>query len=95
MIRQVADRLVVELPMNQETATGLLAAGKALLVEGGVTLFDLAEVTEADSSALALLFAWQRAAKLKGGSVRIAHPPASLLSLAELYDLTDLLPLQV
>ncbi len=95
MIRQAADRLVVELPLTQETASALLPAGKALLVEGGVSLFDLAEVKEVDSSALALLFAWQRAARSKGGSVRIANPPASLLSLAELYDLTDLLPLQV
>lgn len=95
MIRQAADRLMVESPLTQETATALLAAGKALLVEGGVTLFDLAEVKVADSSALALLFAWQRAAKLKGGSVQIANPPVGLLSLAELYDLTDLLPLQV
>lgn len=95
MIRQAADRLMVECPLTQETASALLSAGKTALVAGGVTLFDLAGVTEADSTALALVFAWQRAARTVGGTVRIANPPASLLSLAELYDLTDLLPLQV
>ena len=95
MIRQAADRLMVESPMTLATAAGLLPAGSAALVAGAVTLFDLAGVKEADSAALALLFAWERAAKLRGGSVSIANAPASLLSLAELYDLTDLLPLQV
>jgi phospholipid transport system transporter-binding protein len=50
-------------------------------------------VTELDSSSLSTFFAWQRKATERGVQLRIAHPPASMISLAELYGVSELLPL--
>ena len=40
-----------------------------------------------------LLFAWLREGAARGHSFKIAHAPKSLLSLAGLYGVTELLPL--
>ena len=82
-------------PMVIAHARALLAAGRGLLgaeTEKDVVL-DLAPVQEADSSALAVLFAWQRSATARGTTLRIINPPASLLSLAALYGVAESLPL--
>lgn len=59
---------------------------------GGDWIVDLAEVTEADSAALALLLEWMRRARGRGASISIRSLPAGLRSLADLYDVTGLLP---
>jgi phospholipid transport system transporter-binding protein len=56
-------------------------------------VFDLAAVAEVDSSGLAVVFGWSRAAAAAGQTLRIVNPPANLISLAELYGVTELLPL--
>lgn len=93
MIRDAGDRLAVESGLTQATVPALLSEGIAALRQGE-TLFDLTAVDTVDSSGLALIFAWQRAAKKQGGQVGIAGAPASLLNLAELYGVADLLPLR-
>jgi phospholipid transport system transporter-binding protein len=62
-------------------------------LQQGARSFDLATVGDVDSSCLAVIFAWQRAALEAGATLRIDHPPASLLALAELYGVAELLPL--
>lgn len=82
-------------------ANALLASGSSALAASAssnaaaaaATEFDLAAVTAVDSSALAVIFGWQRRARELGKSLRIIHPPKDLLSLAELYGVTELLPL--
>ena len=54
--------------------------------------FDLAAVTDMDSSCLAVIFGWMRAARDAGKVVRLLNPPRNLLSLAEVYGVSDLLP---
>lgn len=73
-------------------AAGLLAEGSAALADAE-TLFDLAAVTEVDSSSIAVIFGWLRAARRQGKALRIVHPPQELLSLADVYGVTELLPL--
>ena len=51
---------------------------------------DLSEVSEVDSSAVALLLEWQRDAKRLGKHVTFVHLPENLASLAELYGVTEL-----
>ncbi len=92
MIEQTGDRLRVTVPMVIANASALLEAGRSRL-SAGESVFDLAAVGEADSSSLTLLFAWQRAARAKGATLRIANPPASLVSLAALYGVSELLSL--
>ena len=93
MIEKGGDRLRVTVPMVIGNASALLAAGRTLLAGGSPALFDLAAVAEADSSALTLVFAWARSAQAKGAALRIANPPASMLSLADLYGVSEFLPL--
>lgn len=93
MIDAVGDgSLRVTVPMQIGNARALVESGRAQL-GAGTTRFDLAGVGEADSSALSTVFAWARSARERGGSIRIANPPASMLSLADLYGVAEFLPL--
>jgi phospholipid transport system transporter-binding protein len=70
---------------------------RAALIQGceaisaGQTVFDLGSVKSADSSAVAVLLAWQRKARKAGLELKYVNLPASLLSLAALYDVDALL----
>jgi phospholipid transport system transporter-binding protein len=92
MMRDLGDRIEVTGTMTLPAAKGLLAEGSALLARADA-VFDLAGVTDVDSSGLAVVFGWQRAAKRLGKNIRIANPPHNLRSLADVYGVGELLPL--
>ncbi|MBI3140856.1 MAG: STAS domain-containing protein [Rhodocyclales bacterium] len=92
MIRDAGDRIEVSGALTLAHARRLLEAGSAQLTRPE-NVFDLAGVEELDSSGLTVVFGWVRAAQRQGKTVRIANPPQNLLSLAELYGVTELLPL--
>ena len=92
MIEREAGRLVVTAPMTMANARGLLAAGCSAL-QPGEQVFDFSQVTEADSSAVAVMLGWLRAAGSSRSTVKFAQIPAGVRSLAELYGVTELLPL--
>jgi phospholipid transport system transporter-binding protein len=78
------------------TPRALLEAGRNFLLAGAqqeLTLLDLAAVREIDSSALSVILAWLRTAGEHGVALRIVSPPASLISLATLYGVCELLPI--
>ena len=54
-------------------------------IKAGQTVFDLGTVKTADSSAVAVLLAWKRAARSTGAALSYVNLPASLQSLAALY----------
>lgn len=55
-------------------------------IAGGVAGVDLGSVKEVDSSAVATLLAWQRAARQSGrGQLEVVNLPDSVMSLARLY----------
>ena len=54
-------------------------------IKAGQTVFDLGTVKTADSSAVAVLLAWKRAARKAGVALSYVNIPASLQSLAALY----------
>ncbi|HEX5093512.1 MAG TPA: STAS domain-containing protein [Burkholderiales bacterium] len=84
-------RLSVSGPATLATATRLLEETRAALA-GGVTEVDLGEVTELDSSLLAVIFAWMREARAQGHTLALRRVPADLTSLARLYGVAELLP---
>lgn len=92
MIRAAGDCIEVSGEMTLASAKVLLEAGSALLSRSD-NIVDLSEVSEVDSSGLTVIFGWVRAAARQGKTVRISNPPKSLLSLAALYGVTELLPL--
>ena len=52
---------------------------------------DLQNLTQIDSASIAVLLAWQRAAQQNHSSLRFMNAPESLVSLASLYGVNDLL----
>ena len=94
MIRDTGDRLEICGAMTLAGATALLAQGSAALKPGAATtFFDLKAVETVDSSALAVIFGWQRAAKQQGKQLTLLNVPQDLQSLAALYGVSELLPL--
>ncbi len=95
MIERNGNELRVSGAMLMANASALLAGGRGFLRTGDEKdwIVDLSAVKEADSSALGLVFAWLRDARKTGAALRLAHPPASMISLAALYGVSDLLPL--
>lgn len=78
------------LTLTVQNAKAVLDAGLRAIAEGQ-TEIDLREVTAVDSSAVATLLAWQRAARKAGKSLVLSNFPANLQSLADLYGVADLL----
>lgn len=97
MIEQNGSGLRVSGSMLIADAPALLTAGRGFLrtlpTGGDEVVLDLAAVTEADSSALGVIFGLQRSARERGLALRLVNPPAGLLSLASLYGVADALPL--
>ncbi|MEN8513595.1 STAS domain-containing protein [Burkholderia sp. MS455] len=72
------------------SAKSALADGLARIV-AGATAVDCAALTQFDSSALAVLLAWQRAAKSRGAPLDILNLPPKLASLARAYGVDALI----
>jgi phospholipid transport system transporter-binding protein len=68
----------------------LLESGRALCAANDVTL-DFSATTDLDSSALALVLEYRRAAEAAGKKLSVTNIPASLKTLADLYGVTDLI----
>lgn len=92
MMRDTGTSIEVSGAMTLPQARDLLTTGNSLL-KADTTLFDLSAVAAVDSSALAVIFGWLRQANALNRQIRISRPPQDLLSLAALYGVTELLPL--
>jgi len=92
MIERDGDRLLIRGSITLAEATRWREAGLTEIDRDGLTL-DLAGVEEADSSALSLLFEWQRAAKARGFQLNIVNLPQNMRSLAEVYGVLELIAL--
>jgi phospholipid transport system transporter-binding protein len=77
-------------PFNAATAKPLYEAGLEA-IRAGQTSIDLADLTNADSTAIAALIGWRRAALRQGSALAFANVPANLHSLATLYGVAELL----
>jgi phospholipid transport system transporter-binding protein len=77
--------------LNYATAKTALDAGLAR-IESGATEVDCGKLVQFDSSALAVLLAWQRAAAKRAARLVILNLPAKLESLARAYGVETLLP---
>jgi phospholipid transport system transporter-binding protein len=92
MIEKRGTNLAVTVPLVMANARNLLDAGRSFL-QAGDALFDFGEVSEADSSAIALMLGLIRSAEQLGASVKFSNVPQGVRSLAELYGVAELLPL--
>ena len=79
--------------LTMVSAPAVLEDGRRLARAGDMVV-DFAGVTVADSAALALLLDWMRCARAAGNRLAVRGLPAAMASLAALYDIDPLLPLE-
>lgn len=91
MIRREGERLYLAGPATLAQIATILRQGTEQLREG-VSVVDLGEVTELDSSLLATLLAWLREARQLGRPLAFSRLPEGLTTIAGLYGVADLLP---
>ena len=91
MIRREGERVIVSGPVTLANVTGVLEKGYAQ-IRAGASAIDLGEVTELDSSLLAMLLAWLREAQRLGRGLDFNNLPEGLVTIARLYGVVDLLP---
>jgi phospholipid transport system transporter-binding protein len=91
VIRREGRRILVSGPVTLTNVAGILEEGRRHLEEG-VRVVDLAEVSEMDSSLLAMMLAWLRDAKARNRELAFANPPEALQSIARLYGVDGLIP---
>lgn len=70
-------------------AQHLADAGALLIKRAGAVTVDLTEATEIDSSALAVLFSWQRVQQMNATTLSVRAAPETLHSLAKVYGVSD------
>jgi phospholipid transport system transporter-binding protein len=88
---QVADdRWTVSGPMTMDSVATLLKASTALAMPASGVV-DLERVVRVDSAGVAVLLAWKRRAAAERTPLRFAAVPQSMLSLAELYGVEEML----
>jgi len=90
MIAREGDRMVVTGPVTLAGVAALLEQGREQ-VRNGVRVVDLGGVTELDSSALAMLLAWLRDARIGHRELAFVSLPEGLVAIARLYGVDGLL----
>ncbi|APA86445.1 STAS domain-containing protein [Paraburkholderia sprentiae WSM5005] len=90
VLNAVANRFDSGATLTHASAKAALAAGLQRIAAGAGGV-DCAPLTQFDSSALAVLLAWVRAAASRGGKFEIVNLPAGLASLAQAYGVDTLL----
>lgn len=76
--------------LTVNNASAVLRDGLSAIA-GGQSGIDVSAVAVVDSSAVATLLAWRRAAQQRGVALEFGALPANLQSLADLYGVTALL----
>jgi phospholipid transport system transporter-binding protein len=77
--------------LTMSTVPALYEAGLKHLAEEDLRV-DLSKVEAVDSAAVSMLLGWSRAAHSQKRSLHVEGMPESLLSLANLYGVAEMLP---
>lgn len=91
LIRTDGNCLRVQGPVTVDTVNALLAETPQAFAAENLEV-DLGQVTEVDSASISLIFEWMRQAHGRNISLIFVNLPASLVSLATLYGVLDLIP---
>jgi len=76
--------------LRLSNAAELRAQGLEAIARGTREI-DLSGLSDVDSSAIAVLLAWQRAARAANVRLTFVGPSTNVLALAKLYSVTDLI----
>jgi len=85
----VTDTYTAPATLRMDSARAVEAQGVAA-IERGVQRIDLSALTDLDSSAVAVLLSWRRAAQARAQALDYLGATPSLLQLAELYGVAEL-----
>jgi len=85
-------RIAVEGVLDFDSVVPLLAQSRSHLGENKHLEVDLRGVRRANSAGLALLLEWVDLAHRQGVSLRLRNPPESLMRLAAVTNVAELLP---
>lgn len=88
-ITQQDNRWLVSGPMTVDQVNALLAESSALAMPKEI---DLSRVSDVDTTAVSLLFEWQRQAHNHQSKILFSNLPDNLVSLAKLYGVSELIP---
>lgn len=91
MIELTEDALLLSGRLTMSTVPALYESGLKVLSEKDFQV-DMSRVETVDSAAVSMLLGWSRAAQARQGALRVTGIPASLLTLANLYGVADMLP---
>ena len=91
MISRQGERYLIEGPVTLACISALLAE-VVRGFEGNPVVVDFSGVTEADSSAISLILEWTRRMHGSNRQIFFANLGESLRSIANLYGVTDLIP---
>ncbi|MCF6355938.1 MAG: STAS domain-containing protein [Candidatus Polarisedimenticolaceae bacterium] len=86
-------RLTIQGEFGFATASDLLAQGEKLINQGQDLTIDLSGVTGSDSAGLAVMLEWMDQFRAAGQQLHFLNVPESLLEIARVSNLADLLPL--
>jgi phospholipid transport system transporter-binding protein len=90
MIRREGRRILLSGPVTLANVAAVMQEGSRHLAEGVQTV-DVGEVSELDSSLLAMLLAWLREAKQQERELAFTNLPEALQTIARLYGVEGLL----
>ena len=90
VLNAVASRFESGATLTHESAKAAFEAGLQRIAAGASGV-DCAPLAQFDSSALAVLLAWERAAQARGAPFEIVNLPAGLASLAQAYGVDTLI----
>lgn len=85
----MSDTFTAPATLRMDSALAIEAQGIAAIAQGA-RRFDLSGLTDLDSSAVAVLLSWRRAAQARSVNLEYLGATPSLLQLAELYGVTTL-----
>lgn len=88
-----AECIAVQGRLTIGTVPALFTSGLQRLAAGDLCV-DFTGVEAVDSAAISMLLGWKRAAQKGQRELRLVGCPGELLSLARLYGVDELLPLQ-
>jgi phospholipid transport system transporter-binding protein len=91
MISRQGNRYRIEGAVTLAGVSALLEEGSRSF-EGDRIVVDLSGVTEADSSAISVMLEWTRRMHALNRKIFFANLGESLVSIANLYGVTDLIP---
>lgn len=92
MITRDGNLLRITTAMTMETVGALLEAGTTAIGSNTDAEFDLSAVPDVDSAALSLMFEWMRRATASNSKIYFANLPKTLVSLATLYGVLEMIP---